>query len=154
MSLLKILTFPKSEPFLRQKSLDLDQSLILSEENQIFFDDLINTMRQVAGAGLAAPQVNHAVRVITVSLSEKQTLLLINPVITRHSFSKKTHEEGCLSVPGVFGQVKRHKSIKVKYFNRAGQKQIQKFRDLPARIIQHEIDHLDGILFIDKIVIK
>jgi len=146
-----ILTLPKNEKQLRKKSAPVDADLILSSEYQKFFDALAQTMSQVDGIGLAAPQVDKPIRVIAVNI-ENQAHIFINPKITKKSFLKDTAEEGCLSVPGRYGQVKRHKKITLEYLDRKNKTHKQKFTKLPARIIQHEIDHLDGILFIDKMI--
>lgn len=148
---LSILTIPKDEKKLRKKSKPIDPDLILSPEMQTFFDALGQTMLQADGIGLAAPQVDQQMRVIAVNI-DNQAHIFINPKITKKSFFKDRDEEGCLSIPGRYGQVKRHKRITLEYLDRKNKAHKQKFTKLPARIIQHEIDHLDGILFIDKLV--
>jgi peptide deformylase len=148
--MLNILTLPQYEKQLRQKSSQLDVALISSDKKQKFFNELGQTMLKADGVGLAAPQVNKLIRVIAININE-QPQILINPKIIKKSWSKKILEEGCLSIPDVYGKVKRHKKIKVEYLDRQGKFHKNKFKDLTARVIQHEIDHLDGILFIDKI---
>ncbi len=113
--------------------------------------DMVKTIENDSNSiGLAAPQIGHSLRIIIVrpSLNEKP-LVLINPEIKRKSFLKETVEEGCLSLPEFSVLVKRHKSITVEALNIDGQLMRIKTKGLLARIIQHEIDHLDGILICD-----
>ena len=145
-----ILTIPQDEPILRQKCKLLDPALILSSAMQKFFDNLSDIMSQADGAGLAAPQINQLIRVVAINI-DGQAKIIINPKIVKKSWSKDIIEEGCLSIPGVYGKVKRPKKITLEYIDRQGKLHKTKFKNMTARIIQHEIDHLDGILFIDKI---
>ncbi len=147
---LRILTIPRHEEFLRQKSKDFDLSLLTDVSWRAFLKDLKETMAEADGIGLAAPQIGQAVRIIAVDF-EGETKIMVNPKIIKKSWLTETAEEGCLSVPKIYGQVKRHKKIKVEFFDEAGRPHRLAVRHLIARIIQHEIDHLDGILFIDKI---
>ena len=127
---------------------------------QTLIDDMISTMYEKDGIGLAAPQVDASVRIAVIvpdptrfeefKNKHEEALVLINPVITNHSFFREEGEEGCLSVPGFIGTVKRWKSVTVSFLNRQGEKVTMKASGLLARVFQHEIDHLDGILFIDK----
>ena len=103
------------------------------------------------GIGLAAPQVNIAKRVIIVN-SNNNAAVFINPKIIKKSFLKNKMEEGCLSIPGVYKKVKRYNSVTMQFQDLKAKKQKIKANKLLARILQHEIDHLDGVLFIDKIV--
>lgn len=148
---LSILTIPKYEKNLRQKSKQIEPDLIISPAMQIFFDQLGKTMFQADGLGLAAPQVAKQLRIIAVNISN-EAHIFINPQITKKSFFKNVAQEGCLSIPNVYGEVERPKKITLKYLDRQGKPHKQKFKNLTARIIQHEVDHLDGILFIDKLV--
>ncbi|NRH20498.1 peptide deformylase [Candidatus Gracilibacteria bacterium] len=108
------------------------------------------------GVGLAAPQIGINKRLIAVSLmkdyedEEYRTIAMINPEIIAHSEEISKDEEGCLSVPGEIGDVKRWTWIKVSFIDPEGRKYALKLENLAARIVQHEIDHLDGILFVDK----
>lgn len=112
------------------------------------------------GVGLAAPQIGKNIRVIATTQREKKSdknkligeTIMINPVITDTSKEMITAEEACLSVPDVFGFVRRHKSVTVEFLDHKGHKQTKKLKDFNATIIQHEIDHLDGVLFVDKMV--
>ena len=108
-------------------------------------------MIKADGIGLAAPHINQHIRIIAINI-DNYNQILINPKIVSKSWSKNIMEEGCLSVPNVYGKVKRHQSISVEYLDRQGVFHKNKFNHLAARVIQHEIDHLDGILFIDKII--
>lgn len=111
--------------------------------------DMGETMMHEKGIGLAAPQVGKNIR-LTVIHTKDGILALINPVILRRSLRKIMGEEGCLSIPGVFGMVKRHGKITVSAMLEDGTQKVFNAEGLFARVIQHEIDHLDGILFIDR----
>lgn len=145
--ILSIKTEP--DPILRKKSLPLKQDRIKTKEIKDLCQDLIKTMKEKDGIGLAAPQVGESIRVIAVN-SPDGPLCMINPQLTKRSFAKEWGEEGCLSVPETFGRVRRHKKINCVYFDTTGKKVKMQAEDLLARVLQHEIDHLDGILFIDK----
>lgn len=147
MSYLTILHHP--HPLLRQKALPVSLDEISRPAFQRFLDQLAQTMIHYQGIGLASPQVGRLIQVIAVNASPAP-LILINPKIIKKSWRTTTEEEGCLSLPGVFGLVKRNKKIKVQALNREGQPVEFQSADILSRVIQHEIDHLDGILFIDK----
>jgi len=129
---------------------------------QQLIDDMIETMRAAPGVGLAAPQVNAPLRVTVVEYGEepdeeangkppeKKLFTLINPEITRSSLETEVASEGCLSIPGLVGDVDRSLTVTVKALNRRGQPVKIKANGWLARIFQHEIDHLNGVLFIDK----
>ena len=114
------------------------------------------------GVGLAAPQVGENIRVIATSQREKKKTkdillgetIMINPKIVNKSKEMIVWEEACISLPNCTGNVKRHKNITVEFLDINGKKQKQKYKEFNAVIIQHEMDHLDGILFIDKLVKK
>ncbi|MDO4542044.1 MAG: peptide deformylase [Bacillota bacterium] len=112
-------------------------------------DDMAETMYYYEGVGLAAPQVGISKRVIVVDVGEG-LWELVNPVILS-SKGKQLDEEGCLSIPGYYAPVERYKSVKVKALNRYGDEIVIDAKDFAARALQHEIDHLEGILFTDKI---
>ena len=111
--------------------------------------DMEVSLFEEKGVGLAAPQVGVSQRVILVLVDGKKVMPMINPEITDHSDKTEYGEEGCLSLPGKWGQVQRYKQIIVKFQNEKGQNMMLKMDDFNARIVQHEIDHLDGILFTD-----
>ena len=112
-------------------------------------DDMAETMYQNDGVGLAAPQIGKSIRLVVIDCQDDHGLIeLINPVITfREGTALDT--EGCLSVPNIFGEVERSAKVKVEFLNRRGKKQHLTATGLLARCIQHELDHLEGQLFID-----
>lgn len=144
--ILPIITNPNK--LLRTVSKNIDQKIIGTNDLNIFCKDLIKTMINKDGVGLAAPQVGQNIRVIAVNTKEG-TFCLLNPEFIKKSWAKENGEEGCLSVPKIFGDVKRHKKITCGYLDEKGRKATLKAEGLMARVLQHEIDHLDGILFID-----
>lgn len=113
-----------------------------------FLDDMAETMYASDGVGIAAPQVGESIRVCVVDVDKKNRYDLINPVITYREGSV-IDNEGCLSCPDLFGDVERAAKIRVEYTNRFGKKKTLEAEGLLSRCIQHEIDHLDGQLFID-----
>ncbi len=145
MAILDILRFP--DPRLRNKAKPIEQ---VDAALQRLVDDMFETMYQAPGIGLAATQVNVAKRLVVLDLSEEknQPLVLINPEIIKSDGSDE-YEEGCLSVPGVHETVKRAERIRVKAQDRDGNPFEMDADELLAICIQHEIDHLDGKLFVD-----
>lgn len=137
-------------PILRKRSEEIPISEIATPAFQTLIDNMIETMYAANGIGLAGPQIGESRRVIIVEQGEHNPLALVNPIITSKSWRKVQSEEGCLSVPGVYGVVKRHKKITAQALDRKGNKITITDANLLSIIIQHEIDHLDGILFIDK----
>ncbi len=111
-------------------------------------DDMAETMYAAEGVGLAAPQVGISRRIIVVDVGEG-LIELINPVLLKGR-GKQVGDEGCLSVPGYYAPVERYKTVYIEGLDRDGKKVSIKAKDFPAVALQHEIDHLDGILFIDK----
>lgn len=151
---LKILTNPN--PILRKKSAPLNLAEINLPELKTLLADMEETVIKKDGAGLAAPQIGKNIRLIVIR-QENKTLFLINPQITKKSWAREIEEEGCLSVLNdkgeiIYAPVERHKKINCLYYDEQGQKQKIAAEKILARVLQHEIDHLDGILFIDKIV--
>ena len=150
MTIRKILIEP--DPFLRQKSSKVDK---VDDEIQKLMDDMLETMYQAPGIGLAAIQIGVPKRVIVIDLSrddeKKNPLYLINPEIINNSENNIAYEEGCLSVPGQFAEINRPNKCKVKYLDYNGAEKILNAEGLLATCIQHEIDHLEGILFIDHL---
>ena len=120
-----------------------------------FLDDMKETMFKAEGIGLAAPQVSQNVRVVVCRFnnnSDHETIVdMINPEIIWKSDEKKVHEEGCLSLPGKWDDVARHTELTVKYLDRKGRECVLKLKGLNARIVQHEVDHIDAKLYIDRV---
>lgn len=135
---------------LRIISDDVLESTISSLETQKLVADLKDTMRLENGVGIASPQVGVHKRIIIVDLPDRGPSAFFNPVITERSFKMIDSTEGCLSVPECSGIVKRHRGVTVETLNEQGKKETLKLVDLSAIVFQHEIDHLDGILFIDR----
>ncbi|HPL95288.1 MAG TPA: peptide deformylase [bacterium] len=146
--LLNILINPNPE--LRKKSQPITKNELDDKNFKKTVTDMAETMIKKDGVGLAAPQVGILKRLIVVN-TEDGPVAFINPEIKKKSWRKIIMEEGCLSVPGVFANVKRPTSVKISFWDMAGQKHTLNAKDILARVLQHEIDHLDGILFIDKI---
>jgi len=137
-------------PVLRQKAKKVAE---IDDAVRTLVDDLFETMRAAKGVGLAANQVGVARRVAVVDVGEEDPppLVLINPVILEHGDEVDTAEEGCLSIPEIFGDVERPVHIVVEALDRDGKTYRTTATGFKARAIQHEIDHLDGILFLDHL---
>ena len=147
MTIRTILTEP--DPFLRQKSQDVEG---VDDEIRRLMQDMLDTMYAAPGIGLAAIQVGVPKRIIVIDLSKeevKKPLYFVNPRVILKSNSNATYEEGCLSVPGQFAEIDRPDRCHVTYLDYNGKQQELKAEGLLATCIQHEIDHLEGILFID-----
>ena len=148
MALREILTEPNE--ILRKKSLPVEK---FDEDLQQLMKDMLDTMYAAPGIGLAAIQIGEPKRVIVLDLSSKDEpknpMYFINPEIITKSESKSTYEEGCLSVPGQFAEIDRPDKCHIKYLDYNGQQKEIKAEGMLATCIQHEIDHLEGILFID-----
>ncbi len=138
------------DPFLREKSKPVSLDTLGTPEMKEFYKLFMEALHEDQGIGLAAPQVGKHWRIITVQVKDGAEII-INPEITKFSWTKDDFEEGCLSVPGVFGYVKRPTGIHVRGVSSQGKPLDFKAEGLYARVIQHEVDHLDGILFIDKV---
>lgn len=122
---------------------------INSKEIQQLILDMDKTMKEKDGLGLAAPQIGKNINMVVINTADG-SIVLINPRIMRKSWKKELAEEGCLSLPEIYGLVNRHKKIKVAAFDRKGKKVKFAAEGIFARVIQHEVDHLRGVLFIDK----
>jgi peptide deformylase len=152
MAIRKIVTLP--EPVLRKKAhkvTDFGPAL------QSLIDDMVETMREAPGVGLAAPQVAEPSRVIVVEYGDDddesipaKLYTLVNPEIIRQDTETEVNVEGCLSIPGYAGSVERHLGLTLRGQNRFGQPVRIKAKGWLARIFQHELDHLNGVLFIDR----
>ncbi len=116
---------------------------------QNLISEMVDTMIRADGVGLAAPQIGKNIRLVAIHF-EGKNYVMVNPVIVQKSIFKEWGEEGCLSVPGIAGEVKRPRSLKLNFIDENGERQTLQARKMLARIIQHELDHLDGVLFIDK----
>lgn len=149
MAMLEIVTEPN--PVLRERATEVDIARWKAEDLRALAADMELTMKKAPGVGLAAPQIGKSIRLIVVERTSK-TLQLINPEIVGHSLRKQTLEEGCLSVPAKYGLIKRWKSIKVRAQNLDGTPFEIEAKGFLAQIFQHEIDHLNGVLYIDKAV--
>ncbi|AKC86498.1 peptide deformylase [Pseudoxanthomonas suwonensis] len=148
MAQLPILEFPDTR--LRTKAAPVDAARLASPEFQRLIDDMFETMYAAPGIGLAATQVDahHRFMVIDVSEGKDQPLVFVNPEIGARQ-GQQVYQEGCLSIPGVFADVTRADTVSVRYLDREGREQELTTDGLLAVCIQHEIDHLDGKLFID-----
>jgi peptide deformylase len=147
-------------PVLRRKARAVENPN--TAETQKLIDDMIATMREAPGVGLAAPQVAVSQRIAVIEYGEapegapedfepdKKLYVVVNPEIVARSEEMVEGAEGCLSLPGYAGNVMRHEAITIRALNRKGKPIKIKARDWLARIFQHEIDHLDGVLFIDR----
>lgn len=148
MAIKKILTEPNK--VLREKSLKVDH---VDKDLQILMDDMLETMYAAPGIGLAAIQLGVPKRVIVMDLSSKEEkknpMYFVNPEIITKSQTNSTYEEGCLSVPGQFAEIQRPDKCHVKYLDYHGNPKEMKVEGMLATCIQHEMDHLEGILFID-----
>lgn len=156
MTIREIVTTPAS--ILRQRA---KKVRAVTPPVQTLIDDMIETLHAVPGVGLAAPQVGVSRRVIVVEYAEEnedpeappkpaRLYVVVNPEIARHSPETESANEGCLSIPGYIGEVERYNTITVKGLNRQGNPFRLKAQGWLARIFQHEIDHLDGVLYIDR----
>ena len=138
------------DPVLRTKAREVT---LITDQTREILDNMAETMYAAPGVGLAAPQVGILQRLVVIDVGEEHGLFqLINPVITEYSEEKEIMEEGCLSVPGQEGGVLRSKAVTVKALDRDGKEIEIRAEGYLARAIQHEIDHLDGILFVDKVI--
>jgi len=148
MTIRKILVEP--DPFLRRKSKKVEK---VDDDVRSLMNDMLETMHDAPGIGLAAIQIGVPKRIIVMDLAKenekKQPLYFVNPEIITKSEIDLTYEEGCLSVPGQFAEIDRPDRCKIKYLDYDGKEQILNAEGLLATCIQHEIDHLEGILFID-----
>jgi len=148
----EIVTIP--DPILYRKARKVTD---FGKELQTLVDDMVETMRVAPGVGLAAPQVDVPLRVIVVEFGDEEDesvplklFIVVNPEITRFSKEQVTGTEGCLSIPDFVGDVDRSVSVVVKGMNRRGQPLRIKSSGWLARIFQHEVDHINGVLFIDR----
>ena len=148
MSKKKILTLP--DPILRKKSEPVEK---IDKKIKNLMDDMLETMYAAPGIGLAAVQIGILKRIIVIDLSKegekKKPIFIVNPEIISQSSDLVSYEEGCLSIPNQFAEVERPNTCKIKFLDYEGNKKELEAKGLLATCIQHEIDHLNGILFID-----
>ena len=142
-------------PVLRERTRPLDKSDIKSAALQKLIDDMIDTMHEYHGVGLAAPQVHEGLRLFVGLLdddpdSKSEAAVIINPEIIPNGSAMEEGWEGCLSIPDIRGMVPRYTDIRVKALDRAGRPIELSLKNFPARVAQHETDHLDGVLFFDR----
>ena len=147
-------------PLLRQVSREVTKNELASTPMQTLIDDLIDTMRAANGAGIAAPQIGELVRIATIEVNANPRYpykpkipltVAVNPVVEFLDDELVDVNEGCLSVPNMRGNVMRHVNIRVRYWDRHGNEYDEVKRGLTAGTFQHELDHLDGVLFLDKV---
>ncbi len=151
MPLLRIIKLP--DPILREKSLPVET---VDAEVRAFLNDMLETMYAAPGVGLAAVQVGVLRRMLVVDTvrgadEPKKPIMLINPEIVSTGDTPRVHEEGCLSIPEMYAEVERPALVRVRYVDIEGKQREEDFQDLLATVVQHEIDHLDGTLFIDHL---
>jgi peptide deformylase len=158
---LKIYTIKdkEEEKILRKKSIPVKKEQFEDPKFGEFLDDLLYTALHsedqvnVPAGGIAAPQVGENIRVFyTLNYDTDKWQLFINPKITPMGFSKTSIIEGCLSVPNIEGEVLRYRKVKIKYQNKNGKWETKRLKDINAIAVQHELDHLEGVLFIDKMI--
>ena len=144
-------------PVLRERARPVDTSELKDPLFQKLIDDMVETMHEYHGVGLAAPQVHEGLRLFVAVLdddpdSESEATVIINPDIIPNAPDKRDGWEGCLSIPDIRGMVPRFTDITVLALDRHGKKIELKLKDFSARVAQHETDHLDGVLFFDRMV--
>jgi peptide deformylase len=148
MAVLPILTLP--DPVLRKKAKPVER---IDAELRRLMDDMLATMYDAPGIGLAAPQVGVLRRLIVMDPAKdeapKSPLVMINPQILERSEEMRTHEEGCLSIPDFTAEIERPARTRVSYIDREGKKREAELEGIWSTLVQHEIDHLNGVLFID-----
>ena len=147
-------------PLLRERSSEVTRDELASPAMQQLIDDMIDTMHAANGAGIAAPQVGELVRIATVEVTDNPRYpykpripltVLVNPIIEQLDEEVVEVNKGCLSVPNMRGNVMRHVNVRVRWWDRSGEEHEEVRRGLTAGTFQHECDHLDGILFLDRV---
>jgi peptide deformylase len=155
MSILKVARM--GHPVLRERARPLTKAELRDPLLQKLVDDMIDTMHEYHGVGLAAPQVHEGVRLFVALLDEdpgprSEAVVLINPEVTPVGPIKEEGWEGCLSIPDIRGMVPRYIEIGVSALDREGKVVERQLKHFPARVVQHETDHLDGVLFFDRMI--
>lgn len=149
MALKEIITIP--DPVLRENCTPIED---ITPELKTLMQDMLETMYDAPGVGLAAPQINIPIRLIVMDAAqkedeEKDPIIMINPVVLSSSDERSVYEEGCLSIPEYFAEIERPAIVKVGYRDENGDNQEKDCAGLLGTVVQHEIDHLNGVLFID-----
>ena len=145
MAIIPIRVMP--EPVLQQKS---KRVRVVDGSVRRLIGDMLETMHSAGGVGLAAPQLGVPLRVIVIGIPEQEDIVLINPEIVRRT-GERLVDEGCLSVPGYIGEIKRAETVRVKGRDQNGKEIRIKANELLAQALEHEIDHLNGVLYIDHL---
>jgi len=140
--------FKIPDPVLRQKGVEIVK---MTNKTQKLIDELIRVMKLANGVGLAAPQMGVLQRLLVMGPDGIKPTALINPIVVKAE-GEQIGQEGCLSIPGLYGDVKRALYVEVEALDRQGREVVFELEGMPARVAQHEIDHLDGILFTDKVI--
>jgi peptide deformylase len=157
MAILKVARM--GHPVLRTRARELERAELKQASVQTLIDDMIETMHEYHGVGLAAPQIHAGVRIFVAAIKpddeeplppDAEPMVFVNPVIAPVAPELVEDWEGCLSIPDLRGRVPRMRAIKVSGLDRSGEKIEIASHDFPARVIQHETDHLDGVLFLDR----
>ena len=155
MSILKIARM--GHPVLRTQARALDRAALRSSVVQKLIDDMVETMTEYRGVGLAAPQVHEELRIFVALLDadendddNRPAVVAVNPEILPAGTEMVEGWEGCLSIPDIRGRVARARAITLRALNRKGERIELPLQDFPARVVQHETDHLDGVLFFDR----
>ena len=150
MTVLKLYEYP--HPVLKQKTENVEK---VDKEVQKLLDDMLETMYATNGCGLAAPQIGVSKKIVVIDIAhegeEPNPIYMVNPEIIWRSDEKVCGEEGCLSVPGQRAEVERFASVRIRYLDYIGNEQEMMAEDFLAIAVQHELDHLDGILYIDHL---
>ena len=146
MAVLPIRQFP-DDAGLRRKA---KRVRIIDESIQKLINDMTDTMQEAKGVGLAGPQVGVPLRVIVIQMPDEEPFAIINPEVVKRVGEQEV-TEGCLSIPGLRGLVPRHRRIGVRYLTRKGEVREEEYADFLARVFQHEFDHVQGMVFIDRV---
>lgn len=150
MAILPIIKLP--DPILREKAIAVET---VDDGTRAFMNEMLETMYAAPGIGLAAPQVGVSRRMIVIDTARdeepKSPIMLVNPEILSVGDAMRVHDEGCLSMPEIYAEVERPALVRVRYIDPEGHAREEEFRDLLATVVQHEIDHLNGVMFIDHL---
>ena len=153
MSILKVARM--GHPVLRQRARSLDKADLRKPVVQKLIEDMVETMYEYHGVGLAAPQVHEGLRIFVAMLDEEpdaksDAVVIVNPEIVPNGAATEEGWEGCLSIPDIRGMVPRHVDVNLRALDRQGKAFELRLKNFPARVVQHETDHLDGVLFFDR----